>query len=333
MPLEHWVAGALMLSLTLYALGGGADFGGGVWDLLAAGPRARDQRDTIAHAIGPIWEANHVWLVLAIVLLFTCFPVAFARLTTLLHVPLTLMLLGIVFRGSAFAFRSYDDPSDAVHRRWSRLFAVGSTVTPVTLGLAVGAIASGALSGRDARGVGDFFRPWLAPFPLAVGAFTLALFAFLAAVYLTHETDRPALQDDFRRRALAAGVTVGALAFLCLALARDGAPLVFEGLTQKAWSLPFQVTTGLVAVGTLGALWTRRFALARSLAIGQVTLILWGWAFAQFPYVVAPDLTFTEAAAPPRVLRAILVGLVAGAVLLLPSLAYLFRVFKGEQRA
>src|SRR5918999_2169128 len=137
------LAALLAASLNAYVLFGGADFGGGVWDLLASGPRKRRQREVIAHAIGPIWEANHVWLILAIVLTFTCFPPVFARLGIVLHIPLTLMLVGIVLRGSAFTFRTYDSEHDAAQRRWGRIFASASVITPVLLGVSIGAVASG----------------------------------------------------------------------------------------------------------------------------------------------------------------------------------------------
>ena len=331
MPLEHWLAGAVMVSLTLYALGAGADFGGGVWDLLSSGPRARAQRALIAHAIGPIWEANHVWLILAVVLLFVCFPVAWADVSIALHVPLTVMLLGIVLRGSAFTFRSYDDASDAAQLRWGRIFAVASVLTPLMLGVCVGAVASGAVQVHDGRVVGGFVRPWLAPFPLAVGVLALGLFAFLAAVYLTVESGDRELREDFRRRALASGIGVGALAFVTLAVARREAPLMWEGLLGRHWSLPLHAATGVAAVGALAALWTRRFALARTLAVIQVVLVLWGWGASQFPYIVPPDITFEEAAAPPAVLRAVLAALAAGAAILVPSLWALYRVFKSAR--
>ncbi len=307
MPLELWLAGVLMVSLNLYALGAGADFGGGVWDMLASGPRQRAQREMIVHAIGPIWEANHVWLILAIVVLFVAFPVAFAAIGTALHIPLTAMLIGIVLRGSAFAFRSYGGEDDAMQRRWGRTFAMASVV------------------------VTGFVSAWLAPFPFAIGLFTLALFAFLAAVYLTLETDDPGLRNDFRRRALLAAVAVGAMALVSFILAGTGAPSIRRGLARQWWSLPFQMVTGLVAVGAIAALWARRFVLARVLAMTQVTLILWGWGLAQFPFLIEPDLTFESAAAPGSVLRPLLVALAAGVVVLGPALAYLFRVFKGVQ--
>src|SRR5207253_934384 len=198
------LAGIVFVALNAYAVLGGADFGGGVWDLLALGPRRERQRELIAEAIGPVWEANHVWLILAIVLLFTCFPPAFARLGTLLHIPLSLVLIGIVLRGSAFTFWRYGSPGGEDERRWGVVFAIASLMTPLLLGTAAGAIASGAL-GDGGRGSGDFYdtyvAPWLNPFALSVGLFALIAFAFLAAVYLTLEARERELQEDFRRRA------------------------------------------------------------------------------------------------------------------------------------
>jgi cytochrome d ubiquinol oxidase subunit II len=331
MPLEYWLAGAVMVSLTLYALGAGADFGGGVWDLLSSGPRARAQRDLIAHAIGPIWEANHVWLILVVVLLFVCFPAPWAVISTALHVPLTVMLLGVVLRGSAFTFRSYDDASDAVQRRWGRVFAMASVLTPLMLGVCVGAVAAGRVRMQGGRVVGGFIWPWLSPFPLAVGALALVLFAFLAAVYLTLETGDEALRDDFRRRALGAGALLGLLAFGALAIARRDAPLVWAGLSSRPWSLPLHAFIATVAMGALASVWWRSYPLARVLAMLQVTLVVWGWGLGQFPYLLPPDVTFSAAAAPPAVLRAVLGVLVAGGVVLVPSLWALYRVFSGQQ--
>ena len=331
MTVEHWLAGAVMAALTLYALGAGADFGGGVWDLFATGPRAARQRGLIARAIGPIWEANHVWLILAVVLMFVCFPRAWAVLSTALHVPLTVMLVGIVLRGSAFTFRSYGGDDDAGERRWGRVFAMASIVTPVMLGACVGTVAAGRVRAADGRALSYFFS-WVGAFPFAVGLLALALFSFVAAVYLTCESDDEALRADFRARALAAGAATGALAFAALALARGEAEAMWSGLMEQRWSLAFHALTALAAVGALAALWRRRYGLARALAIAQVVLVLWGWALAQFPYVVPPDLTFAATAAPPAVLHAVLGALVLGSIVLVPSMAYLYRVFKSSQR-
>lgn len=330
--LEIILAGSMVVSLTIYALTGGADYGGGVWDLFAWGPRAKAQRELIAKAIGPIWEANHVWLILVIVVLFTAFPPAFAVITTVLHIPLALMLIGIILRGSAFAFRTYD-PREGERNQWGNTFAVASLVTPVLLGITLGAIMSGSIRIEDVYVITDFIRPWLAPFPLAVGIFTLSLFAFLAAVYLTLETDDSDLQEDFRRRALISAVAVGLMALVVFLLSGTGAPLIWQGLSASWWTWPLQILTGLLAVGAIFALWVRRFRMARALAVGQATLILWGWAFAQFPYLVVPDVTIFDAAAPDATLRLLLVALIVGALLLFPSFYYLFRVFKGKQRS
>jgi len=330
MTTAELLAGIVVLALNAYVLSGGADFGGGVWDLLASGPRKAVQRELVAHAIGPVWEANHVWLILAIVLLFTCFPPAFARLAVTLNLPLTGVLIGIVLRGSAFAFRGHGGERDAVQRRWGRVFAVASLVTPILLGVTVGAVASGATrEGSPGAGfVAGYVAPWLTPFAFAVGLFTLSCFAFLAAVYLTLEAAVEPLREDFRRRAIASGVAVGAMAALALLVARPAAPLVSEGLTSLAWAAPFQLATGSAAVTALGALWRRRYHLARIAAATPVSLILWGWAGSQYPYIVPPDLTFGAAAAPAATLRLVLGALALGAVVLGPSLFYLFRVFK-----
>lgn len=173
-------------------------------------------------------------------------------------------------------------------------------------------------------------RPWLAPFPFVVGFFALALFAFLAAVYLTLEARGRELQEDFRRRALASGVIVGVLALAVFLLAGSGAPKVRAGISASAWALPLHVATGLCAVGAFYTLWARRYALARLFAAAQVTFILWGWAFAQFPAIVEPDVTIQSAAAPPATLRLLLGALGAGELLLFPSFFYLFKVFKGQ---
>ncbi len=330
--LAELVGVVMLVALIFYALGAGADFGGGVWDLLATGPRAKQQRELIAKAIGPIWEANHVWLILVVVLLFVAFPTAFSAISIALHIPLTLMLIGIVLRGSAFVFRSYDVQTDEVQRRWSRLFAVGSIIAPIMLGACVGAVASGDIrvDVESGRVTTNFFSQWCAPFPFAIGFFALALFAFLAAVYLSLEAAEPGLRDDFRKRALWAGAAVGGLAFLCLYLSGPGAPMIRAGLARSWWSVPFQLLTASVAVGAMTSLWFRKFKAARGLAILQVTLVIAGWGLAQFPYLVEPDLTFTNSAAPRRVLELLLIALAAGAVLLFPSLWYLYRVFKSR---
>ncbi len=325
------VAGGILVALGAYLIMAGADFGGGVWDLFAAGPRRRRQRALIADAIGPIWEANHVWLILAVVLMFVCFPVAFARMSVTLHIPLTLMLFGIVLRGSAFTFRSYDTQRDDVQRRWGLLFSWASLVTPLLLGVVAGTIAAGGVPpAPSGTFVEAYVDPWLQPFPIAVGLLALSLCAYLAAVYLTVETDDRGLQDDFRARAFVAGLGVFATAMATLGLARKHVPLVWQGLTGSRWAVGYQAAVGGLALITFAALWRRHFRVARAAAPIQAVLILSGWALCQYPYILPPDLTIASAAAPDATLKLVLLALVAGLVVLLPSLVYLFHVFKSR---
>lgn len=328
---ELAIAAVMLLALLVYCLTGGADFGGGIWDLLARGPRAAKQRKLIAEAIAPIWEANHVWLIVLIVLLFSAFPKAFAAVSIALHIPLVIMLIGIVLRGSAFAFRSHE----AAKGGWTTLFAVASTLTPFMLGVVLGAVSSGTIrvDAESGRVLTGFFHSWLQPFPLLIGALTVTLFAFLAAVYLTLETGDEALQDDFRRRALAAAVLVGVLAWLSFAVSGSGAPRLQQGLSGEWWAAPFHAAIGGLAVGAFVALWLRKYFLARFLAGGQVGGIVLGWGLSQYPYLVVPDLTIGNSGAADSVLRPIFFALLGGLLLVIPAFAYLYVIFKGEKLA
>jgi len=343
--LPELFAGIIVAALNVYVLTGGADFGGGVWDLFASGPRRDAQRRLIAQTIGPIWEANHVWLVLVVVLTFTTFPAVFATLGTVLHIPLALMLVGIVLRGTAFVFRGYGSRTLEQRRHWGRLFAMASTFTPLLLGIAIGAVASGAagaagaVSAASAAPAPDstttflavYVAPWWSPFPVAVGILALTLFAMVAAVYLAYETHDEGLREDFRWRALAASAAVFVAAFGALIAAHFDAPLMRAGLVGSAWALPFQLVTGAAAITAIGALWRRRYAIARLAAAAQLSLILWGWALAQFPYVVPPQLTIRNSVAPRITLVIVAWALAAGAVLLIPSLLYLRRTFETKR--
>lgn len=324
--LQLLAALAIVVALVFYALSGGADFGGGVWDLLARGPRAERQRDFISHAIGPIWEANHVWLILAIVVLFTAFPPAFSRIMTILHIPLFLMLLGIVARGAAFSFRSYGSPRGETQRHWGWVFAIASLITPLLLGVILGAIAAGTVTAGP-QSAEVFVTSWMGLFPFSVGLYALVMFAFLAAVYLTVEAEEEDLREDFRRRALASGLLLGVLAAGVLGAAGLRVPEILHDLTRTSWSWVLHACTAAAALVALFALWSRRYRLARVAAIVQVTLIILGWAFSQYPHLVKPDLTYQEAAAPPVTLRLMLGALAAGALVLFPSFFYLFRIF------
>lgn len=328
MSIEAILAGVIVMSLTFYALSGGADYGAGIWYLLSF-RRRESQRRLITSALGPIWETNHVWLILAVTVLFTAFPKAFGIIATVLHIPLTVLLIGVVMRGSAFAFRTSDVKRDRAHLLWDRVFAGSSLVTPCLLGITIGAIASGRTRLREGTFFETFVAPWFAPFPFAVGLLTVSFVAFLAAVYLTMETEEPDLREDFRVRALSAGIVVIVLSGLALILASSGAPQLYRDLTARSWSWPLVAAGGVFAGTSLWALWRRRYVLARTAAAAEAVVMIWGWAWSQFPYVIEPDLTIYEAAAPPMILRVLLGILLLGACLVLPSMYYLFRVFKG----
>lgn len=324
------VAGALIIvALIAYAVLGGADYGGGVWDLFARGPRAAKQREAIAQAMGPVWEANHIWVIFAVVLLFTCFPAAFAVVGEALAVPVSLALIGISLRGAAFAFRaSYWAPT-AFRARMGTIFGVASVVTPFGMGTALAALASGEIE-LNGNGVvvTSVWTGWTSPFALGVGALSLSLVAYLAATFLCLET-AGALREDFRRRAIGASVAVGAAATLTLPLAASAVPHLWESLTGGN-AMPFLVIAPGLGVTSLAALLMRRHRLASAAAVGQTAAILAGWGVASFPYLIYPSVTISGAAAAPQVQLAILVGAALGAVILVPSLWLLFSLFKGK---
>lgn len=324
------VAGIALAALVAYAVLAGADFGGGVWDALARGPR----RDAVAHAMGPVWEANHVWLIFVIVLLFTGFPAAYAALGEGLFIPFHLVLLGIILRGAAFVFRAYSPQSvrrpgapGSVGRRWGAVFGAASVITPVLLGMCLGAVSAGNLRVDAGRVAITGTAPWLRPLSLAMGGFALAVCAYLAAVYLANETEGE-LRDDFRRRALWSGTAVVAASALMLPLMHAQAPHLWHGLLgRRAWPI---VGAGVIAALLSGwALWQRRPRLARTATVVQTACLLAGWGVAQHPYLIYPDLTLRAAAASDATLRFVLWSTPAGMMLLIPSLVLLFRVFKG----
>ena len=327
---EHIVAGFLVLALIAYAVTGGADFGGGMWNLLATGPRAAAQRKAISKALGPIWEADHVWLILVVVILFTGFPRAFATIMTALHIPVTLMLVGIVLRGSAFIFGKYDTRTRKVQQGWSVMFGAASFLTPFVQGITLGALATGQIRVVNGVVTTGFFSGWLTLFAWACGLFALLLCGFLAAVYLTLDPEvAPEVHNDFRWRALWSGVALVPIALGVFFTAKTGAPDIFAGLTSGWGLLLMAITVGFAAASLL-SLWARKFQIARLTAIAEVSLILAGWSLAQYPNLVIPDVTLANAAAPVATLRLLMIALCLGAIVLLPSLALLFYLFKGR---
>ena len=316
------VLGAALVALTalsLYAILGGADFGGGVWDLFASGPRRQLQRDAISNAIGPVWESNHVWLIFAIVALFTCFPPAFADIGANLSTPLTLALLGIVMRGAAFVFRNHASEALAAARSWTAIFGTASIIAPFFLGDAAGAIATGHYA-------------WTSPFALSTGVFAVALCAQIAAVFLVRETSHdPALRGDFRRRAVRATLTVWIAGLVPGLLAYQSEPALFAALIGPAARIAIAAAMVLGIVVML-LIANRRDTLARIAVGAEVLAVLGGWFGAQAPNLIPGRWTYQSAAASPAMLNAFLVATAVGALFLIPSLVLLFSTFKSAQR-
>jgi cytochrome bd ubiquinol oxidase subunit II len=318
------VAGTLWLVVTLYALTGGADFGGGVWDLLAGGDRRGETpRQFIDRSIAPVWEANHVWLVIVLVVLWTGFPPAFGDIMTTLFVPLSLAAFGIILRGSGFAFRAA-----AIQLRYRRLsgalFALSSLITPFFFGAAAGAVVTGKV--RPGPQTGEI-ASWTTPTDLTLGALSVVAFAYLAAVYLTNDAERhhPALTEYFRRRALASGIVAGALAALAYLELRHSAPHVADHLTAGA-GLGLFVASLVLGATVLIALATRRTTGLRYLAATTFATMLWGWAVAQYPAVLPGTLSLRAAAAPTAslVTELAVVGVIV--LIVVPSFALLYRL-------
>jgi cytochrome d ubiquinol oxidase subunit II len=317
------VAVVLFFGVTVYAVFAGADFGAGFWDLLAGGAeRGRRPRALIDHSIGPVWEANHVWLIFCLVVLWTGFSSAFQSIMLTLFVPLTLAALGIVLRGSGFAFRKSVSATNQ-QRFYGAIFATSSVLVPYCMGAVAGAIASGRVpsGGRS----GDWFTSWVNPTSILGGVLAVAVCAFLASVYLISDAERleqPEMSEYFRGRALGAAVVTGVIAFAGIFVLHADAPYIFHGLTSRA--LPVVLVSALCGLASLWMLWRGARRIARPFAMLAVATVVIGWGVAQWPYLLPQSLKVSEAAAPDATLWAILFVFVLAAVLILPSLAWLY---------
>jgi cytochrome d ubiquinol oxidase subunit II len=317
------VAVVLFTAVTAYAVFGGADFGAGFWDLVAGGPeRGERPRAVIDHSIGPVWEANHVWLIFSLVVLWSGFSEAFASITLTLFIPLTLAALGIVLRGSSFAFRK------AVFRTRDRrnfgaAFAISSVLVPFCMGAVAGAVASGRVPAGGKAG--DPWSSWINPTSILGGVLAVTMCAYLAATYLVWDARRlesASMVEYFRRRAVIAAIVAGVAAFVGIFVLHADAVYVFHGLTSRA--LPCVIVSAVCGAGSLVLLARRSPRGARLLAIGAVASIVVGWGVAQWPYLLPTSLTVSDGAAPSGTLTAILVVFGAAAVLIIPALALLY---------
>ncbi len=316
----------VMAGLVAYAVLGGADFGAGFWDLTAGGAeRGGRVRGMVQRSMSPVWEANHVWLIFVLVVLWTAFPVAFSSIFSTLYVPLFVAITGIIFRGAAFALRG-QAATIGEARFFGALFASSSVLVPFSLGTVLGGIASGRVPTGNA--LGDPWSSWLNPTSVAVGVLAVVTGAHLAAVFLAGDSGRagvPDLQKAFRSRALASGVLAGVVAIGALPVIASDSPDLYAGLTHGL-GLACVLASGVAGVATLALVATRRFELARASSAAAVVAVVVGWAVAQSPYLLPGQLTLQRAAADDGVLGDLLIGLGIGALILVPSLAWLYRL-------
>ena len=302
---------------------GGADFGAGFWDLVAGGAVRGDRpREVIDHSIGPVWEANHVWLIFCFVVLWTGFSEAYASITLTLFVPLTLAAFGIVLRGSSFAFRKTVFRTRD-RRNFGAAFAVSSVLVPYCFGAIAGAIASGRV---PAGGVaGDRWDSWVNPTSVLGGVLAVVGAAYVAAVYLVSDARRLAdetMVEYFRRRAIVASIVAGVVAVAGIFVLRADARYLFDELTTKA--LPLVIVSAVCGVGSLVLLTRHAERGARVLAVGAVASIVIGWGVAQWPYLLPETLEVTDAAAPSGTLGALIVATIGAVIIVVPGFVLLY---------
>jgi len=318
-------------SFLLYTLLGGADFGAGIIESFAG----KREEKTISKAIAPVWEANHVWLILAVVILFTGFPQVYASLSLVLHIPLLIVLLGIIFRGSAFTFRQYDVTNDNVHPYFTALFRISSFITPVFLGMVLGAMILGRITLDTSRSFYEvFIAPWLNLFCFSMGIFTSSLFAYISSVFLVGESrNEPErkMYVRFSKRAMAITIFTGLLVFIISGI--EG-----RNLSGQFFQSRVSMAALLLAIGFCTFIWhflnkKRNKTVYLRIGVGiQVTLVLLSWFYIQYPILInlqnGEHLTFFNTQAPIATQKQLLIALIAGLLLVVPGFVYLFNIFK-----
>ncbi len=321
-------AGAALVAVAavvLYAVFGGADFGGGIWSLFATGPRKWEQRDALERAIGPVWETNHVWLIFLIVTLFVVFPLAYGAIFEALYLPLFLALVGIVARGAAFAFRHYAARDSFLARHALRWFSWASLLTPFTLGTVIGAVSGGHVRVADGEVLSGPLEGWTSPFAIVCGLIAMVICAFMAACFMLVRTEG-SLREDFRARAIAASLALGALTTLAIPVAVADANR-FARRLDDAPVAATMAATAVVGLTTLVLLMRQQDRLVQLTAGLTVAGVVSAWALAQHPYLLAPDITIEEAAAARVTVVSYLASLPVGALVLVPSLWFLYSTF------
>jgi cytochrome d ubiquinol oxidase subunit II len=313
----------LFAAITTYAVFGGADFGAGFWDLVAGGTKRGERpREVIDHAIAPVWEANHVWLIFVWVLLWTCFPEAYASITLTLFVPLTLAALGIVLRGASFAFRKVVFRTRD-RRNFGAAFAISSVLVPYCFGAVVGGIASGRVPAGGKAG--DPWDSWVNPTSVLGGVLAVCLTAYLAAFFLVQDAER--LSDEtmvayFRARATAAAMAAGVVAVVGIFVLSNDADYLFDGLTSRA--LPLVILSAVCGLAALVLVARAVRRGARLAAVGAVASLVVAWGVAQWDYLLPTSLTVSQAAAPNGTITAVLVATALAAVLIVPAFVLLY---------
>ncbi len=329
MSLETAVAAALFVGVLAYALFGGADFGSGFFDLTAGGSvRGAELRTLVDHSLGPVWEANHVWLIFVLVTWWTGFPESFASTMSTLILPMLLALLGIVLRGASFVFRKYAETLRQA-QLFGAVFAGSSLITPFFFGTVAGAIASGRV---PAVGTGDRFSSWINPTSIFGGLVAVGTCVFLAGCFLCADavrTGHPRLAETLRLRTLGVGLVTGVLVFVALVPLRRDAPTLTDGLETQA--APLVIISALAGVATLALVARRRYDLSRLTAVVAVASVISGWGVGQYPWLLVDEVTIADAGGARATLQGLLVTVGLAAILVLPALIYLFRLTQSEE--
>jgi cytochrome d ubiquinol oxidase subunit II len=330
--MEYVLISYLYLSVLLYVVLGGADFGAGIIEMFTSAKNIRRTRQTVYHAIGPIWEANHMWLIIAVVILFVGFPAIYAELSVSLHIPLLIMLMGIIARGTAFVFRHYDAVKDEMHEVYNKIFVWSSFITPFFLGVIAGSTISGHIDNNADTFVEAYMLSWLNWFSLAVGCFTVILCGFLASVYLIGEAETESEKQRFIWKAKRMNVIAVLLGILVFAAAMaDEVPLM-----NWVFGDAVGLTAVIAATASLVLMWfvisTPIIIIPRLLVGFQVTMILVAISYAHFPnfliFQSGEKLSLLETVAPSKTTFALGIALLGGSVLILPALFYLYYSFQ-----
>ncbi|MDR2674218.1 MAG: cytochrome d ubiquinol oxidase subunit II [Opitutaceae bacterium] len=322
-------------SLLLYVLLGGSDYGAGILELLPCGALREKRKHVINEAMGPVWEANHIWLILVVVILFNGFPRIFTTLMTALHAPMLALLAGIVVRGAVFTFRHHDAVQTGGSQRvYTLLFGCSSLWSAFWLGIIVASLNRGLIDPAAPDAHAAYIAPWAGLYPLALGLFAACIFLFLAGIYLIGETDDGALRRHFTRVAAAANVLVvasGGLVFAASTLEHESLPALFLRTPAALAALGLATLLCIALWAAARARRARHALVTRVIAGGQVTLILLGWWLLYAPNAMltaAGPLNLYAEAAPPATLRQLVAALLVGSLFIFPSLFFLLRVFK-----